>query len=411
MRITLLCMAALVMWLSIPPTTAFGAGTKHATDAQARILAGECAELPSLLEPNARGGDVASLKLLGVMYDRGCGVPVNMHIAADFFARAHERGAVDPLTIGYLTLLGKDRPRNASVAITLIERSAANGNVFAAHIASVFYAVRNAPGDAARSYRWDRIGVAYNDVTAKGEFGYDLVYGFGGHTDVQRGIRLLREGVASNVSAALLNLGNVYMDGRGGIARDPSRGIALFKRGSALGYPNAKVNLVLAYVETKNTRAIRSDGVRLLEEAIACVEPHEYYDVQLGYLLMANNGAPHDYRRAVGLLREGVALGIPDAEIYLADCYFHGVGVPEDFAQGLRLLRKAVATGSARAKAYLAQVQVSIDQSAVPDPAYGNGMNPQPWGRAPSPVQVITPAPGSAMDPNPYTNHSGHGGN
>jgi len=85
----------------------------------------------------------------------------------------------------------------------------------------------------------------------------------------------------------------------------------------------------------------------------------------LGYLLYHGEGGSADKVRAVALWRKGAALGVSEAQLYLANAYKEGGGVPMNLARSYAWYLCAIQTAIKNSK--VEPVELKIQRSAEND--------------------------------------------
>lgn len=174
--------------------------------------------------------------------------------------------------------------------------------------------------------------------------------------DVARGWPLIEAAATEDDRAALSLLATALEQGQVGLAADPPRALALFRRAAELGNTTAMRRLARAWREPSlglEANAGRSEAWYLSAvmqgDRSAAAELAELY-------LSATPGFEGTPKEGYALLRELVADGVAGARVRQATALLLGQGVDADPAQALALLRGMEAEGNSAAGFRLGQV-------------------------------------------------------
>ena len=133
------------------------------------------------LLPLALAGDAAAQFNLGLMYDRGHGVPQDDAEAAKWFRKAAEQvDALAKYSLGVMYREGQGVPQDYAKAMKWFRAAAAQGEAKAQfNIGSMFHKSEGVPQDYAEAARWWHKAAEQGDVKAQLSLGTLYVEGLG----------------------------------------------------------------------------------------------------------------------------------------------------------------------------------------------------------------------------------------
>lgn len=79
--------------------------------------------------------------------------------------------------------------------------------------------------------------------------------------DIHKSIQMYQKASDQNYSPAMLNLGNLYLEGFEGVASDKEKAIQLFERASKLGNEEAKVQLEILKTNENKVNEIEIENI------------------------------------------------------------------------------------------------------------------------------------------------------
>lgn len=158
------------------------------------------------------------------------------------------------------------------------------------------------------------------------------------------GLQALQHALAANSPEAAHQLGLVYAQGLAGVTRDETRAAQLFEQAANAGLSRAQLNLGVLYIRG---RGVPRDLVRArgwLEKAAASNDPYALY--ALGRAMEESEGAARaDPARAADLYRRAAELGHPLAALRYGLALADGEGIKQDAAGAQRWLMVAQKDG------------------------------------------------------------------
>src|SRR5262245_36628530 len=196
--------------------------------------------------PLADGGDARAQYYLGVMLVGGLGVPRDEARAADYLGRSAEQGNAQAQSIlGALYLQGRGVPRDEAKGAELIRRAADTGLASAQYSMGVLLVEGRAgwPKDPVTAAQWFKAAADQNHVAAYCWLGEPADR----DKNAAEAVAWWRKGAAANDRTCQVLLGRAFLDGKGGLARDPNEAIALFRRAANQRHSAAQAALGHAY--------------------------------------------------------------------------------------------------------------------------------------------------------------------
>ena len=115
-----------------------------------------------LLHPLAEQGDAGAQTLLGVMYDKGDGVPQDYAEAVKWYRKAAEQGNdLAQSNLGFMYFNGLGVPQDYAEAVRWYRMAAEQGLARAQlHLGTMYFLGNGVPQDVVLAYMWFNIAVA-----------------------------------------------------------------------------------------------------------------------------------------------------------------------------------------------------------------------------------------------------------
>ncbi|MFZ3063902.1 MAG: tetratricopeptide repeat-containing serine protease family protein [Nitrospirota bacterium] len=248
------------------------------------------------LQKEADSGNAEAQYKLGVMYEKGEGVPKDDAKAVEWYQKAAAQGNADAqFNLGWMYADGKGVLKNvnkvnelwqkAAKAVELWQKAAAQGNA-----------------DAQFKLGWMYLsgkGVPYDDAKAE---------------------ELFQKAAAQGNAGAQFMLGEMYK------ATDEVKAVEWYQKAAAQGDVHAQYGLGWIY-----------DG-----------SIHEIYEGK--YAPKGAKAVPKDYAKAIEWYQKAASLGNADAQTSLGRMYKEGKGVPKDAAKAVEWWQKAAVQGDTYAQ-------------------------------------------------------------
>ena len=188
------------------PRQRVDAGSAYARLRQAlRLFAhGRFVQTRRLLQRLAREGDVSAWYYLGILHDKGAGVPRNPALALQWYLRAARAGHVDAqYNAGVAYANGDGVQADMRQAIHWWVRAARQGNLDASYNLGMIYMTgRGVPRNIPEAVRWWRRAARHGDVVAQYNLGVIFANGDGVRRDVCRASRYWRRSASQGFARA-----------------------------------------------------------------------------------------------------------------------------------------------------------------------------------------------------------------
>uniref|UniRef100_A0A7S3GM85 Uncharacterized protein n=1 Tax=Palpitomonas bilix TaxID=652834 RepID=A0A7S3GM85_9EUKA len=174
-------------------------------------------ELIEEVSDKARGGDPASLHVLGILFDKGWGVGQSFGRAFNCYLKAVEKGflmSIYNVAVFLANGLSVDKDVDESMRLYNI---AAEAGVASAmnNIGTYYVAGQGVPVDHQKANDWFFKAANNDDSVAQSNLGYRMFFGVGCKPDRDEGIRLLKKSVEAEYEDAYYKLALCYSDTRG----------------------------------------------------------------------------------------------------------------------------------------------------------------------------------------------------
>jgi uncharacterized protein len=266
-------------------------------------------------KPLAYRGNATAQFLLGMLYDRGEGVPQDYAEAAQWYHKAAVQGnATTQFLLGDMHNKGQGVPQSHAEAAKWYRRAAEQGNAMAQHNLGIMYA--NGQGvqqDYAEAVKWYRR--AADQGTARAQHALGVMYdnGQGVQQDYAEAVKWYRRAADQGDADGQSNLGFMYHHGRG-VAQDYAEAVKWFRKATDQGH---------------------ASGQR-----------------KLGFMYEKGLGVAQDYAEAVKWYRKAADQGDAAGQSYLGVMHFNGYGVQRDYPEAYFWFSRAAAQGYTNAKEY-----------------------------------------------------------
>ena len=246
---------------------------------------------------------------LGLMYDKGEGVPQDYAEAARWYRRAAEQGhAVAQFNLGDMYANGEGVPQNYAEALRWYRRAAEQGRAGAQFNLGLMYDKgEGVPQDYAEAARWYRRAAKQGHAVAQFNLGLMYDKGEGVPQDYAEAARWYRRAAEQGHAVAQFNLGLMYANGEG-VPQHYAEALRWYRRAAEQGHASAQFNLGLIYDK--------------------------------------GEGIPQDYAEAARWYRRAAEQGHAGAQNNLGVMYAKGEGVPKDFVQAHKWYNLAASRAS-----------------------------------------------------------------
>lgn len=182
----------------------------------------------------AEQGSVASQSRLGAFYLTGDGVPKDLDKGLYWLRRAAAGGEENAKRL--LAQLEAQAGRDAGPSLESTRRSAEAGDAAAQHrLGIAYYRGNGVAKDEAEAVRWFEKSAAQGHAGGQYALAFMLASGRGVERDHPRAAKLFRLSADQGNVDAMVNLGQFYEKGLGGMPKDRPAARALYLRASARG--------------------------------------------------------------------------------------------------------------------------------------------------------------------------------
>jgi TPR repeat protein len=198
----------------------------------------------TLCAAEAREGSVAAQRNLGVMYDRGVGVPRDPAQAADWLRRAAEAGNRDAAyQLGAMYENGRGVAEDDARAVAWYSKAALLGDREAqVKVGKAYEQGLGVASDMGEALTWYRKAAGQGDAWAQNYIGFLYGNGKGMRHDDAEALRWFRQAAANGNAQAEYNVGFMYANGRG-VARSETEAVRWYKLAASHGYAEAAKEL------------------------------------------------------------------------------------------------------------------------------------------------------------------------
>ncbi len=234
--------------------------------------AGNYQEAASLYKKAGDSGHAVAVTALGGLYQRGDGVARDPAEALALYEDAAGKG--DPLAMNNLGRLYRDGdgvPKDHDKAVDWFLKAAAHGHTFAYNNLGYMLAQE---GQGDRAIVLFRASAEAGDIYGYNNLGYAYENGVGVPRDMQQAISWYEKAAEAGQPNAPVNLGLIYSQGLGGVAKNPKKAAQWFAMAARNGSPWGNVHLAEVYAS--GGLGGKTDGLlaaQLLARANASPDP------------------------------------------------------------------------------------------------------------------------------------------
>ncbi|WP_234448358.1 tetratricopeptide repeat protein [Komagataeibacter oboediens] len=288
--------------------------------------------------------------MLGLLHERGWGLPADRAQAERWYARAAAQG-VRPAQARYGALLledGADRPRNVMTAETWLRRAGLAGDREAAALLGDLHARGEAalPGDH-EAVMWYRRAADRNHAVACRMLALLYRHGRGVAADAGQARHWLKRAAELGDVAAMTDLAAALVAQGQDARTTPDTPLPDFMPAAQAGDPVAAFNLAVSLHDGVGMVADPVQAASWMRRAArAGVVNAEYW---YGRMLLEGDGVPMDVAHARHWLERAAGHGLADACVVAAQLRLEGKGGPRDHAGALALYQHAAHMGRAEA--------------------------------------------------------------
>jgi TPR repeat protein len=221
-----------------PPPLSPPAGIAGASCSKLASAANWTAALPACTK-EAEGGNAAAQRLLGVMYDKGTGVPENPTDAVTWYRRAASNDVEAKFLLSHMLEVGRGTGRNDAESAVFLREAAAGGWLRAQQ--TLAYRLESGSGikkDETEAAIWYRRAAERGDVISQQKLADLLAKGHGVAKNEAEALEWYRKAADQGSGEAAWQAAQAYFKGRG-TAKDESAGMEWLKKAAELQQPDA----------------------------------------------------------------------------------------------------------------------------------------------------------------------------
>lgn len=231
-------------------TPSAAAAQPTARSCQDAFDAKEWTQAATLCAKEARGGAVSAQRNLGVMYDRGVGVPRDPAKAAEWLRTAAESGSRDAAyQLGAMYENGRGVAEDDAHAVSWFRKAALLGDREAqVKVGKAYEAGKGVAPDMGEALTWYRKAAGQGDTWAQNYIGFLYGNGKGVPRDDVEALKWFRQAAANGNAQAEYNVGFMYANGRG-VRRSDQEAVRWYRQAARHGYEEAAKELARRGIE------------------------------------------------------------------------------------------------------------------------------------------------------------------
>ncbi len=200
----------------------------------------------AIVRPAADGGDSYSQVIMGDIYQRGTGVPIDLATAAGWYAKAAAKNDPDGLgRLAYANLSGRGVPKDVDRARDLYRKAADTGNARSEesfgldYLGPKYTGDDEFPTDYAQAMVWLKKAADQGDLNAMDWIGVIYRDGLGVPQDYAAAAKWYRRAADQNWRFSEVKLADCYLHGRG-VPQDNRQAMFWYRKAADQGDPNAE---------------------------------------------------------------------------------------------------------------------------------------------------------------------------
>jgi len=314
-------------FILLAATTATPARAGEYEDAVDNVNRGDFAAAVPVLQALSDQGHARAPNVIGILYDKGRGVPQDDTEAARWYRLSAERGFHwGENNLGVMYRDGRGVPKDESEAVRWFRSAAEHGNAEGQNNLGVMYQKGR--------------GVAKDDAEA---------------------VRWYRKAADQGLALAQDNLGVMLRDGRG-VARDYAEAVQFFRLAADKGNAQAQENLGVMYRTGRGVTQDDAEAMRWFRKAVESGRASA--QTEIAYMYETGRGVGKEETQALRWYWNAASQGNAYAQRHLGAMYRDGRGGERNTAAAMEWFGKAAAQGDAGAKAALAALQDELHGAA-----------------------------------------------
>jgi uncharacterized protein len=224
-----------------------GSGAAYAdtfNDGVAAYQRGDYTSAIRYFRPLAENGNGDAQYNLGIMYDKGLGVPADNTIAAGWYRKAADLGIADAqCDLGILYMEGRGVPKDDAVAAAWFRKAADRADARSEYyLATMYLSGRGVSQSYKEASKWDLKAADQGFADAQQDLGTLYSKGQGVPKNGTEAIKWYRLAASNGLASAQFLLGYRLATGEG-LPADPFEAQKWLRKAAEQNYPNAQVAL------------------------------------------------------------------------------------------------------------------------------------------------------------------------
>jgi hypothetical protein len=212
---------------------------------------------------------------------------------ADLLKRAEQGDAEAQDQLGVMYDKGEGVPKDAAKAVEWYQKAAAQGNAWAqVHLGWAYESGGGVAKDDAKAVEWYHKAAVLGQTNAESALGWRYLNGKGVPKDTTKAFEYFQKASANVFSSdAQYNLGVMYSDGIG-VPKDAAKAVQWFQKAAEMGHAEAQHNIGLMYMDGEEVPKDAAKAVEWYHKA--AVQGHASAQNNLGVMYFNGQGAPLD---------------------------------------------------------------------------------------------------------------------
>lgn len=252
-------------------------------------------------------------------------IAFGIRINEEWAKKRADHGEASPLIHVALRYIdGSDAPQDSEKGVSLLTELADRG-IGTAQVAfgDRLITGKGIPKDTNKALRYLSLAAEAGCADLVSGLGVALYKGDEKYTDPDMAVQCLELAARAGDVNALVELGNLYLDGAGNIPPDQGKAFGYFMQAAEQDNPRGLELAGYCLYEGKGTPQNRAEALRWYEKAAEMNLYNSYYMMGMIY---GYDKTLYDYEKAVSCFEKSAALGQSDALIRLGKIYLNGLG-------------------------------------------------------------------------------------
>jgi hypothetical protein len=306
-----------------------------------------------LWQKAAELGSARAQNWLGVMYERGEGVPQSYTSAFEWFQKAADQDYdLGQGNIGVLFLLGRGVPQNDAKAFAWFKKAADQGVAQGQFSLGLMYASgRGTPQNYVKAAELLKKAADQGLAGAQSILGSLYSEGLGVHQDFVTASEWYKKAAIQGDASAQFDLGVMYTEGRG-VPRNDEKAAGWYQKAADQGLASAQNELGQMYEAGKGVLQSYSKAAEWYQKSADQGKP--YGQFRLGGMYYTGHGVPINKSKALEWFQKAANQGYAPAQNNLGAMYFNGISVKKNVKEAVYWFQKAADQGNTDAQNNLA---------------------------------------------------------